>query len=44
MRDRRRVNVALSRAREKCIIVGDKNYLHNHGGGLWRSVIAHYSK
>ena len=41
MLDRRRVNVALSRAREECIVVGDKHTFRG-GSTMWRSVIDHF--
>lgn len=42
MTDRRRVNVAISRAKEECIIVGDKQTLRSGGGNMWRSVASHF--
>lgn len=42
MLDHRRVNVALSRAREECIVVGDKRTLGDGGGKMWRSVVDHF--
>lgn len=44
MLDERRVNVALSRAREECIIVGDKHTLRGGGGTMWRSIIGHFEQ
>lgn len=41
--DCRRVNVALSRAREECIIVGDHRIFRDRGGEMWRSVVDHYA-
>ncbi|CAM9848093.1 unnamed protein product [Ectocarpus fasciculatus] len=43
MTDRRRVNVAISRAKEECIIVGDKHTLRSGGGAMWRSVADNFS-
>ncbi|CAM9344675.1 unnamed protein product [Ectocarpus sp. 12 AP-2014] len=43
MTDRRRVNVAISRAKEECIIVGDKHTLRSGGGAMWRSVADHFT-
>ncbi|CAM9608453.1 unnamed protein product [Ectocarpus sp. 8 AP-2014] len=42
MTDRRRVNVAISRAKEECIIVGDKHTLRSGGGAMWRSVADYF--
>ena len=43
MLDSRRVNVALSRAKEECIVVGDKNTLRSGGGEMWRDIVDHFS-
>lgn len=43
MLDRSRVNVAISRAKQECIIVGDKDTLRSRGGAMWRSVVDHYA-
>lgn len=42
MLDPRRVNVAISRAKEQCIIVGDKHTLRAGGGTVWRSIVNHF--
>lgn len=42
MLDRSRVNVAISRAKQECIIVGDKGTLRSRGGPMWQSVVDHY--
>lgn len=43
MLDPRRVNVAISRAKEECIIVGDKHTLCSGGGTMWRSIANHFT-
>lgn len=43
MLDRSRVNVAISRAKQECIIVGDKSTLRSRGGVMWQSVVDHYA-
>lgn len=43
MLDRRRVNVAFSRAKEECIVVGDADTLRLGGGSMWRSVVRHFN-
>lgn len=43
MVDPRRVNVALSRAKEECIVVGDKHTLRARGGAMWRDIIDHFT-
>lgn len=43
MLDRSRVCVAISRAKEECIIVGDKDTLRSGGGAMWKSVVDHYT-
>ena len=42
MLDARRINVAVSRAKEECIIVGDKHTLRSGGGTKWRAVANHF--
>lgn len=43
MLDPRRINVALSRAREECIIVGDEDTLRSGGGAIWCSIVSHFT-
>lgn len=43
MLDRSRVNVAISRAKQECIIVGDRDTLRSRGGAMWQSVVDHYA-
>ena len=43
MLDARRVYVALSRAKEECIVVGDKNTLRSGGGKMWRDIVDHFT-
>eukprot|EP00953_Heterococcus_sp_UTEX-ZZ885_P019774 11032-Heterococcus_DN1.PRE.1 len=43
MKDDKRLNVALSRAKEQCVIVGDSNMFKlKRAGKLWASVVHHY--
>lgn len=43
MLDPRRVNVAISRAKQECIIVGDRHTLRSGGGAMWRSIANHFT-
>ena len=42
MMDRRRVNVALSRAKQLSVIVGNRETMINKGGSLWGSIAKDY--
>lgn len=43
MKDSSRVNVAISRAKQECIFVGDRGKIRSGGGAMWRSVVDHYT-
>lgn len=43
MTDRSRVNVAISRAKEECIFVGDRDTMRAGGGAMWQLVGDHYT-
>lgn len=42
MQDKRRICVALSRAKELCIVVGNADEMRNKGGKLWGDVVRAY--
>lgn len=44
MCDKHRLNVALSRAREVCVIVGNRREMGTKGGRIWKQVVRMYPR
>ena len=44
LEDRRRMCVALSRAKRECIIVGSADNFERHGSAMWQAIVAHFHR
>ncbi len=44
LEDRRRMCVALSRAKRECIVVGSASNFKRNGSAMWRTIVAHFQQ
>ena len=44
LEDRRRMCVALSRAKRECVIVGNAANFVRYGSSMWRTIVAHFQQ